>query len=138
MTNFVLQKNKDGLYCSELINDKYQVLESQFVRGNYYVYNLEKDCIEYRDADNSITLFSSVSKCLERLNNIKVTTKNNSGIKKISRNYKETAFSYMRTLLYTYNTKTDEEIVDLIKNKYPDSKYSKYFVKYQRKLLINT
>jgi len=46
---FTLQINP-GFYCSDLINDRYQILESTVLTGSYYIFDHVKDKIIYQGA----------------------------------------------------------------------------------------
>ena len=43
MTKLIKQANRPGLYVSDIINERYQVLESEAFKGSYFVYDLVKD-----------------------------------------------------------------------------------------------
>ena len=43
MVKHIKQVNRPGLYTSDIINERYQVLESEAFKGSYFVYDLVKD-----------------------------------------------------------------------------------------------
>jgi len=43
MTKTIKQADRPGLYTSDIINERYQVLESEAFKGSYFVYDLVKD-----------------------------------------------------------------------------------------------
>jgi hypothetical protein len=43
MTKHIKQASRPGLYTSDIINERYQVLESEAFKGSYFVYDLVKD-----------------------------------------------------------------------------------------------
>lgn len=59
MTKAIKQTNREGLYTSEVIGERYQVLESDIFRGSYFVYDLTKDDM-LRSKDRSTQYFDSI------------------------------------------------------------------------------
>lgn len=136
MPELILQEN-NGRYVSDLINDRYQVLESTLIDNEYYVYDLIGDTIPFRENDNSITLFKSVDSAIKRINNVKEKRITNSEpiksvLKKKVRG--ESALSYMKELISTTDL-NDNEIADKVKERFPESNYNHSMVKFNRKKL---
>lgn len=60
MNNMVLQNAvAPGLYVSGLIGDRFQILETQFVSGSYFVFDTTKDD-NVRDKNGAIQYFDSL------------------------------------------------------------------------------
>ena len=52
------QRNHPGLWCSEVIAERWQIMESQLSRGRYYIYDLVQDDL-MRQRDRSCRYFDS-------------------------------------------------------------------------------
>ena len=48
----IVMQNNQGKYCSELINGRYQILESAFMSSSYYVYDHLKNKNIYQNVGN--------------------------------------------------------------------------------------
>lgn len=140
MPDMVLQKAKPGLYVSELIKDRYQILESEFFPCHYYVYDLILEDIPFRGNDNSVMLFSSVKSAMNRIDGVKEVKQkashpNKTPMKK-GRTRGESALSYMKELLTTRGMELNNEAISkMIKERFPDSNYGPPMVKFNRKKL---
>ena len=60
MTKLIKQANRPGLYTSDIINERYQVLESDVFKNTYFVYDLTKDDI-LRQRDGSTKYFDDLA-----------------------------------------------------------------------------
>lgn len=60
MTKIVKQSDRDGLYTSDVIGGRYQVLESDVFRGSYFVFDLSKDDM-LRSKDGSCKYFDDAA-----------------------------------------------------------------------------
>lgn len=60
MTKVIKQSDREGLYTSDVIGGRYQVLESDVFRGSYFVYDLTKDDM-LRQRDGSTKYFDDVA-----------------------------------------------------------------------------
>jgi hypothetical protein len=59
MTKHIKQASRPGLYTSDIINERYQVLESEAFKGSYFVYDLVKDDM-IRRQDGGCNYFESL------------------------------------------------------------------------------
>ena len=59
MVKHIKQVNRPGLYTSDIINERYQVLESEAFKGSYFVYDLVKDDM-IRRKDGGCNYFESL------------------------------------------------------------------------------
>jgi hypothetical protein len=59
MVKHIKQVNRPGLYTSDIINERYQVLESEAFKGSYFVYDLVKDDM-IRRQDGGCNYFESL------------------------------------------------------------------------------
>jgi hypothetical protein len=59
MVKHIKQVNRPGLYTSDIINERYQVLESEAFKGSYFVYVLVKDDM-IRRHDGGCNYFESL------------------------------------------------------------------------------
>ena len=59
MTKLIKQASRPGLYTSDIINERYQVLESEAFKGSYFVYDLVKDDM-IRRHDGGCNYFESL------------------------------------------------------------------------------
>jgi hypothetical protein len=150
MADLILQKNGDR-FASELINDRYQVLESSSYDGQYYVYDLVEDVIPYRNTDNSIMTFESVEAATRRINNEKPNSGNSARERTVKRMVQEVSNKIKKTIVKRESTRgatalsclkdylkanpemTDGEIAEKVKEAFPDSSYNHSMVKYNRK-----
>ena len=58
MVKHIKQASRPGLYTSDIINERYQVLESEVFKGSYFVYDLVKDDM-IRRKDDSCNYFET-------------------------------------------------------------------------------
>ncbi len=63
MTNIIKQTTREGLYVSDIIGARYQVLESDVFHGSYFVYDLVKDDL-LRSRDGSCKYFDDVASAM--------------------------------------------------------------------------
>jgi hypothetical protein len=63
MTKTIKQSDREGLYTSDIIGGRYQVLESDVFRGSYFVYDLIKDDM-IRSRDGSCKYFEDVASAM--------------------------------------------------------------------------
>lgn len=141
--NIVLQEpTKPGAYVSELIDGRYQVLESSFYEGQYFIFDHQADQIIRDKKGDNFELFSDLNAARHFIGAGAVVVKKKGqrikGEKKpayVKKGRKESALSYMKSLLTMNPLKNDEEIVLLVKNKFPDSNYNASMVKFNRKKL---
>ena len=138
--NIVLQEAKPGLYVSELIAGQYQVIESEFYEGQYYIFDHKSEQIIRNKKGDYFELFSDVNAARHFIGAGAVPQKKKGqrikGEKKpayVKKGRKESALSYMKELLTLNPLKSDEEIALLIKNRFPESNYNKSMVKFNRK-----
>jgi hypothetical protein len=59
MVKHIKQVNRPGLYTSDIINERYQVLESEAFKDSYFVYDLVKDDM-IRRHDGGCNYFESL------------------------------------------------------------------------------
>ena len=132
-----LQKNYDGLFVSDLIEDRYQILESSINRS-FYVYDHSTESNLVSSADSTL-YFDSVEEAERFIRKTPIVKKKvKSYVKTVTKKQsvrKETALSLMRNLILNSNL-NDEEIAQKILETYPASTYNKSMVKFQRKNLV--
>lgn len=63
MTKIIAQADREGLFTSDVIGGRYQVLESDVFRGAFFVYDLVKDDM-LRMRDNSTKYFDDVASAM--------------------------------------------------------------------------
>jgi hypothetical protein len=63
MTKLIKQANRPGLYVSDIINERYQILESEVFKSSYFVYDLVKDDM-IRSNDGSCKYFDSLDSAM--------------------------------------------------------------------------
>ncbi len=149
-----IQNNFDGGYTSGMIHDRYQIIESEVNKNHYFIWDASKGDNK-RNSDNSILYFNTIEDAEQYLtptndiapnkrktfivttikpniNPTPIITNTTTIIKTKLR--RETAFSYLIHLL-TNTTQDDTTICDMVKIRYPDSKYHHSMVKFQRKNL---
>jgi len=131
-----------GGYVSELIDGRYQVLESSFYEGKYVVFDHQTQVIIRDKKGDFFEMFSDVNaaRAFVGAGAIPVKKTRAGKIIKSSGGYvkkgrKESALSYMKELLMTHGNTTDQAIADLVKKKFPDSNYNASMVKFNRKKL---
>lgn len=149
-TNIILQEPEKGMYCSELLNGKYQIIQSKFYDNKYYVFdhsaNKWSGAIIRSTKSDGFQIFNSVTEAEVFLgissesNPEKTANKPAKGAKvtKSAPKKKErgqTAFSLLKHLIVTTEM-SDKEIADAVKAKYPNSTYTNHLVKYNRKKLV--
>lgn len=142
--NIVLQEpTKPGAYVSELIDGRYQVLESSFYEGQYFIFDHQTDQIIRDKKGDNFELFSDLNAARHFIGAGAVVVKKKGqrikGEKKatgyVKKGRKESALSYMKELLTKQSQLTDEKIVHMVKDKFPDSNYNASMVKFNRKKL---
>jgi len=60
------QRNHPGLWCSEVISSRWQIMESQLSRGRYYIYDLVQDDL-LRQRDGACRYFDSRAAAREEI-----------------------------------------------------------------------
>lgn len=145
--NIIMQEPLfDGGYCSELIAGRYQVLESRTARcfvifdheGGILMRNKKGDFFETFENANAARLFIGAGAIVEKKrkarqpNGVAFVEKKPAYVKK---GRKESALSYMKELLTNQSALTNEKIVGMIKERFPDSNYNASMVKFNRKKL---
>lgn len=132
-----LQRNYEGLYVSELIEDRYQILQSS-VNKEFFIYDHSKESNIVSNTD-SILYFDSIEAAERFIKKTpppkKVKTYINKTVTKKQSVRKETALSLMRDLILNSEL-DDEQIAQKILETYPASTYNKSMVKFQRKKLV--
>lgn len=151
MTNIVKQADRDGLYTSDVIGNRYQVLESDIFRGSYFVYDLSKDDM-LRSRDNSCKYFDDIASAMAVIENTTSTVATKIKTERSTENLKiktekptpefkstepkvkkASANSMIIELIKTTNM-TDEDISIEVLKFFPDCKTTKpYDVKYRRR-----
>lgn len=152
MTNIILQEPLfDGGYVSELIDGRFQVMESRTARAHVIfdheqgilIRNKKGDMFETWPDVNAARHFIGAGAIV-----VKAPRKSKAdkpakapkvaGEKKpayVKKGRKESALSYMKELLMSHGNTTDQAIADLVKKKFPDSNYNASMVKFNRKKL---
>ncbi len=69
MVKLIKQVNRPGLYVSDIINDRYQILGSEAFKGAYFVYDLVKDDM-IRRRDGGCNYLDSIEAAMEIVNGI--------------------------------------------------------------------
>jgi len=140
MADIVLQTNSDGRYCSDLIDGRFQIMESVIYNGKYYVYDLVHDEIAIRNRDESITIFDTIDEAMNRIKGVKAVKANSDkATKPVKTTTKrqsgraESALSFMKSILSSNPELDDTTISKMIKEKYVDSNYGPPMVKFNRK-----
>ena len=138
----------DGFYSSEIINDRYQVLESEVLRGSFYIYDHGKDDI-LRARDGSCQYFDVLEDAMvvvtqvspPKASRVKTCTNEPKPVKvkvdKPAGEPREPRKSLKGMIIELIKSgKTDEEVFELVKAEFPDrEKFKLIDVKYQRKHL---
>lgn len=148
--NIIMQEPLfDGGYCSELIDGRYQVLESRTARcfvifdheGGILMRNKKGDFFETFESANAARTFigagaiavkAEKTRKVRQPNGVAFVEKKPAYVKK---GRKESALSYMKELLTNQSALTNEKIVGMIKERFPDSNYNASMVKFNRKKL---
>lgn len=141
--NIVLQEpTKPGAYVSELIDGRYQVLESSFYEGQYFIFDHQTDQIIRDKKGDNFELFSDLNAARHFIGAGAVVVKKKGqrikGEKKpayVKKGRKESALSYMKKLLTTNPEMSDNHIADNVKQMFPNSNYNASMVKFNRKKL---
>ncbi len=130
-----------GGYVSELIDGRYQVVESKLM-GAFSIFDHKSeillrskkgDVIETWPTANAARHFIGAGAIVEKKKGQRIAgTKAPAYVKK---GRKESALSYMKELLTKQSQLTDEKIVRMVKDKFPDSNYNASMVKFNRKKL---
>lgn len=145
MSQIVMQTAGDGKYSSELINDRFQILESWLYDDKYYIYD-HKTEDNIVDSQQSTMLFSTKEVALnyiQTLSNNKVASSGKAGsrIKTAAMRVKkqssrgESALSYLKELIQTTDW-DDNSIAISVRERFPTSNYNHSMVKYNRKKLV--
>jgi hypothetical protein len=133
-----LQVQPDGKYCSDLINGRYQILESWLYNDKYIIYDHSKEN-NLLDSQGSTLLFSGKDNAMKYIDSLsgmpvakasKVEQVKKTGIKR--RNRGESALSYLKELITTTEG-SDHDIADKVKERFPQSNYNHSMVKFNRK-----
>ena len=153
MTKIVKQTMREGLYTSEIIGNRYQVLESDVFKGSYFVYDLVKDDM-LRSKDGSCKYFDDLAAAMTvaegstpaeaakvRTKQLKVTTEPSVKPVKVVKakaptepKGKRPSANTMILELIKTTKMTDEEISAEVLKAFPDCKTTKpYDVKYRRR-----
>lgn len=148
--NIILQEPLfDGGYVSELIEGRFQVLESRtancFVifdhEAGILMRNKKGDFFETFPNANAARHFIGAGAIVEKAPRKSKVAKapKVAGEKKatgyVKKGRKESALSYMKELLKSHSNTTDQAIADMVKKKFPDSNYNASMVKFNRKKL---
>ena len=150
MTNIIMQTAREGLYASDVIGGRYQVLESDVFRASYFVYDLAKDDM-LRSRDGSCKYFDDLTsamavaegatpaeaprkakapKTVKEPKEPKAAKEPKSTEPKVK---KPSANSMIIDLIKTTKLSDDEISAEIVKN-FPDCKTCKpYDVKYRRR-----
>ena len=154
MTKIVKQENREGLYTSEIIGNRYQILESDVFKGSYFVYDLVKDDM-LRSRDGSCKYFDELASAMTvaegstpaeaakvRTKQLKVTSEPSVKPVKVVKakqvatepKAKRPSANTMIIELIKTTKMTDEEISAEVLKAFPDCKTTKpYDVKYRRR-----
>ena len=153
MTKIVKQTMREGLYTSEIIGNRYQVLESDVFKGSYFVYDLVKDDM-LRSKDGSCKYFDDLASAMTvaegstpaettkvRAKQLKVATEPTVKPVKVAKakaptepKGKRPSANTMILELIKTTKMTDEEISAEVLKAFPDCKTTKpYDVKYRRR-----
>lgn len=149
-TNIILQEADKGLYCSDLLNGKYQIIQSKFYDLKYFVFdhsaNKWSGAVIRSTKNEGFQIFNTISEAEVYLgvtaesNPVKTTNKRGKPVKvakmaPAKKERGETAFSLLKHLIQTTEM-SDKEIAEAVKVKYPNSTYTNHLVKYNRKKLL--
>jgi hypothetical protein len=135
----VKQKVREGFYASEVIENRFQVLESDIMPGSFMVYDLVKDDA-IRGRDGTIAYMTSVDAAMAVAKGMAVPTVRAKAAKsspkeKVARSKAPSANGLMNDLLKTTEL-SDAEISERVAQEFPGCTYCKpYHVKYRRKQL---
>lgn len=154
MVKLIKQVNRPGLYTSDIINERYQVLESEAFKGSYFVYDLVKDdmirrqdggCNYFETLDAAMAVATGlgmVAKAIkvkqpkiEKIKELKAAGKRDEP-KAIGAEPKPKKGSANGTIIELIKTTqmTDDEISAEVMRLFPDCKTCKpYDVKYRRR-----
>lgn len=69
MVKLIKQASRPGLYTSDIINERYQVLESEAFKGSYFVYDLVKDDL-IRRRDGGCNYLDSLDAAMDVVNGL--------------------------------------------------------------------
>jgi hypothetical protein len=69
MVKLIKQVNRPGLYVSDIINDRYQILGSEAFKGAYFVYDLVKDDM-IRRRDGGCNYLDSLDAAMDVVNGL--------------------------------------------------------------------
>ena len=147
--DFVLQKPaKPGLYCSDLLKNRYQIIQGGFYDGQYYYVfdHSKKDIIRMRNGE-FFQLFQTIDSAMNYLginssesnqsqSNVVIIRKEKPTMQKSTRGRRdrgETALSFLRDTITAQGQLSDKEIAAIVKDKFPSSTYTNHYVKYIRK-----
>lgn len=131
-----------GGYVSELIDGRYQVVESKLM-GAFSIFDHKSeillrskkgDVIETWPTANAARHFIGAGAIVEK----KKKGQRIAGTKApayVKKGRKESALSYMKELLKSNIVQTDQTVADMVKKKFPDSNYNASMVKFNRKKL---
>lgn len=138
--SFIKQLNRPGLFTSDVIADRYQVLESDIFKGSYFIYDHTKDDI-IRGRDGSTIYYDSQDQAMNEVPNgaVKAYGTKAPRVSKVAKEPKaptEKRVSVHSTIVDLIKTTemTDEEISAKITELFPDSKLGKIVdVRYRRR-----
>ena len=135
-----LQVQPDGKYCSGLINDRFQILESWLYNEKYIIYDHTKEN-NLLDSQGSTLIFSDKENAMNYIERLSGNSVSNTKkvkpeiVKKVGlkrRNRGESALSYLKELIMTTDH-NDHDIADKVKERFPQSNYNHSMVKFNRK-----
>jgi len=139
MVKHIKQVNRPGLYVSDIINERYQVLESEAFKGSYFVYDLVKDdmirrqdggCNYFETLDAAMAVATGLGMVAKA---IKVKQPKPEKIAVAKQPKKGSANGTIIELIKTTQM-TDDEISAEVMRLFPDCKTCKpYDVKYRRR-----
>lgn len=156
MTKLMKQVNRDGLFASDVIGNRYQVMESDVLKGSYFVYDLVSEDM-VRGKDGSAVYFDTTEaamavaegaapaqprkakavKAAKAPKEKKVAARKPKAEKapKEAKEKRPTANALMMELLKTTEL-TDKEIREKVLEQFPDCSYCRvYDIKFRRKKL---
>lgn len=148
----IKQSTREGLYVSDIIGDRYQVLESDIIRGSYIVFDLKSEDI-LRSKDGSTVYFDTMDAATNVANGAVAPLTKTKRTKSVTRDIKKPRVSSesdskkntsakpkkgsangMIIELLKTTSMTDDEISAEVSKSYPDCKTCKpYDVKYRRR-----
>lgn len=155
MTKHIKQVNRPGLYTSDIINERYQILESEAFKGSYFVYDLVKDdmirrrdggCNYLESLDAAMAVATGLGMVAKAVKVKQPKVEKTAAVKapkepkapKVAGEPKAKRPSVGTTMgdLIKTTQLTDEEISAELLKLFPDSKSCKpYDVKYRRRLI---